>query len=403
MPVAIACPKCQTRYSLPDQALGKPVKCKSCGTVFKTKAPAPKSPANQAAPQRPTQPPAQRPAPVSNPELAKFGIDGPISRPADIFAGTSAPPPQMGNPLGNFVLEDPGFADLNVVQEEIQEEMGGEDGMSAILNNPYMNMGKESNRARRRGKSVDVSGYSVARTGMSLVHGSWATMLGITVLLFVLGTFVRFVPEETLRSIVQALGESFYKVFMKGVTFVFWLWAISVLGIFVGQILCIFAPNKDEKLFAGLSLGSILGAVTQFFVIVILRFVGWDSDSDTQAFLGLVILLLIVGIYAMSLLSMFFFITYFKRVGKNIRAKDVVEASRVALLTWIAAMAIGIISGVAVGILTAVYGPAPGEDPSQFILNVRDASGLLNIALAIAVMGTLLVMIKSAVDHTKPD
>ena len=39
MPVKIACPKCSKKYTLPDSALGKAVKCKACETTFRTKAP----------------------------------------------------------------------------------------------------------------------------------------------------------------------------------------------------------------------------------------------------------------------------------------------------------------------------------------------------------------------------
>ena len=39
MPAAIACPKCKKQYNLPDNLLGKPVKCTACQTTFKTPAP----------------------------------------------------------------------------------------------------------------------------------------------------------------------------------------------------------------------------------------------------------------------------------------------------------------------------------------------------------------------------
>ena len=39
MPVKIACPKCSKNYTLPDSALGKAVKCKACGTAFRTRKP----------------------------------------------------------------------------------------------------------------------------------------------------------------------------------------------------------------------------------------------------------------------------------------------------------------------------------------------------------------------------
>ena len=39
MPAVITCPKCKTKFKLPDKLIGKAIKCSSCGTAFKTKAP----------------------------------------------------------------------------------------------------------------------------------------------------------------------------------------------------------------------------------------------------------------------------------------------------------------------------------------------------------------------------
>ena len=38
MPAVITCPKCKTKFKLPDKLIGKAIKCSSCGTAFKTKA-----------------------------------------------------------------------------------------------------------------------------------------------------------------------------------------------------------------------------------------------------------------------------------------------------------------------------------------------------------------------------
>ena len=34
MPISVACPSCQARYSLPDAMRGKRAKCKKCQTGF---------------------------------------------------------------------------------------------------------------------------------------------------------------------------------------------------------------------------------------------------------------------------------------------------------------------------------------------------------------------------------
>jgi predicted Zn finger-like uncharacterized protein len=136
MPAKISCPKCKAQYQLPDSALGKAVKCKSCGTTFKTKTPASQGLSVQ------KQGGALAVAQPSAKELAKLGIDGPIRRQADIFA--SRPPNPRANPLGNYI-QDPGFASIEDVQLEVEEE-GGDDGMSSIVNNPFAPTAKKKKK-----------------------------------------------------------------------------------------------------------------------------------------------------------------------------------------------------------------------------------------------------------------
>ena len=76
MPLAVACPKCKTRYSLPDQLVGKPVKCKSCSTLFQVNAPH-KAVAQQASPQQAMASAAKTPSTLNSAELARLGLDGP--------------------------------------------------------------------------------------------------------------------------------------------------------------------------------------------------------------------------------------------------------------------------------------------------------------------------------------
>ena len=143
----IACPKCQTKYQLPESALGKAVKCQKCGSTFRTKPPA--------AAAAPGQPVAKSPNPLARPqaspeELARLGIDGPLRRQADIFS--SPPPPQRGpNPLGNFVLEDPGFANIERARQEVIQESGSaNDGMASIVANPYASSAAGTKKAARK-------------------------------------------------------------------------------------------------------------------------------------------------------------------------------------------------------------------------------------------------------------
>ncbi len=305
----------------------------------------------------------------------------------------------MGNPLGNFVLEDPGFADLNVVHEAVQEEMSHDDGMAGIINNPYLTSSKSSAKGRKKAAPVDVSGYSVARVGMWMVYVSWGLLLGITVFFALFLTMTTLVPQETLRSIFESLGPTFGQILLWIFTVFSWIGFLSIGVVFIGQILCIFAPNKDERLFAGLTVGSIVAAFVTFIALIFLgvfaAVVGSEQEA-AQAGLGILILLGIFGIYVMILASMFFFMTYFKRIGKNIGAKTVMDAAKTATLTWISAIAIGIISSVGLSILPMIVSADGG-----WLFKIQNIFVLVNVYMTIGVMGTLLVMVRKTIDRTR--
>jgi hypothetical protein len=113
MPFAASCPHCQKQYQLPEQLVGKTVKCKECRQDFQVGNSSLVAQTAAAGAGGQTARPAGR-VPAGNAagasELSRFGLDGPIVRPStDIFAD-SPQPPRSGDPLGNFANEDPGFA-----------------------------------------------------------------------------------------------------------------------------------------------------------------------------------------------------------------------------------------------------------------------------------------------------
>ncbi len=103
MPVVIGCPKCKTKYKLPDGSLGKAIKCKACGANFQTKAPS-----STPAPARPS---------ASSEDLAKFGLDK-LKQQPDLFAATPQAPRK--DILGNLAA-DPGFAEVDFEANEVEE------------------------------------------------------------------------------------------------------------------------------------------------------------------------------------------------------------------------------------------------------------------------------------------
>lgn len=392
MPATIACPKCQTKYKLPDSALGKPIKCQKCGASFRTQARASQP-----------QPSSQRPSGNASPqpneqELARYGIEGALKRQADIFS--APPPPPRANPLGNFVLEDPGFADIETARREVLEEEGQSDGMEAIISNPYARGGKIGKKSNL--PDIDFTAYAVARVGMWMVFVSWAILLSCMVLLYLTSWLVRLAPEfmgNMAESIGPAIILGLYSTLLG-------LMSLSLGIAFIGQIICIFSPNKDEKLFAGLAVGALVGAVVLpiigFFIGALGAFGAEVSgseavDSAAGAVVGLVMLVFLVAAYLLALSNMFCFITYFQRVGTNIRSNDVTESAKLAMTTWIAAIVAAILCSIAAFVLVAIY---TDEQPEWYSMAIN-LIGLVNAILGFAVMGTLIAMVKTAIEKTK--
>ena len=153
MPAVIACPQCQTKYQIPDNVLGKQIKCKSCGVAFPAKVPvATAQVANRPAASQPTarQNPG-RPQP-SAAEFAKLGLDGPLRRQPDVFAGVAPLPRQAPDMLGNHAA-DPGFADIAMPNQEGEAQSGRPDELAEIFQNPYLSPSAGKGKSRYAGDS----------------------------------------------------------------------------------------------------------------------------------------------------------------------------------------------------------------------------------------------------------
>jgi len=109
MPV-VSCPKCNKKFKLSSGQLGKTVKCSSCQTKFRTAAPAAAKEAGSAKPKAESKAkPKSKPAPPAKKK--------PKTLEDQLFA--SAPiKPGAPDPLGNFVLEDPGFGERELPDPE---------------------------------------------------------------------------------------------------------------------------------------------------------------------------------------------------------------------------------------------------------------------------------------------
>jgi hypothetical protein len=152
MPVQIACPKCSKQYKLPDSVLGKAVKCKQCGTAFRTKAPGAKPSASPAQ--------AKRPAAPAKQNLSEFGIDDDFQQQPDLF-GAPLPSQQASAGLGNFAAEDPGFGGEAISTQRSPSKPansgGDENPYQSVLTNPALRSIKK-NAGRSGGSATPVVG-----------------------------------------------------------------------------------------------------------------------------------------------------------------------------------------------------------------------------------------------------
>ena len=176
MPVAVACPKCQKKFNLPEQMLGRPVKCSACGAQFKTpararvsSAPNPKVMAAHAAAQKKAH------------ELKQMGVEGLIQRAPDVFDGAG---PVNGNidPLANHLIEDPGFSDVNF-------ESAARD--TSQSENPYATMFENTAVENTKKKATTASkGKKKKRVDLPWYQEPWFLLTAIFTPLFIVAIVI---------------------------------------------------------------------------------------------------------------------------------------------------------------------------------------------------------------------
>jgi hypothetical protein len=181
---------------------------------------------------------------------------------------------------------------------------------------------------------------------------------------------------------------------------------------FVGQFLCLFAPNKDEKLFAGLAIGSLLGLIVLPIVILLVGLVGaaglsvvsGSSGSDAReagevvgSLFGIAIVLSPVSLLLANVLFMFLF---FRRLGRNIKAKAVEKTAKIAMSSWITSVANVVIFFAFLMVVGFLYRGDPSQAPS-FLGRLLQIWFVLTLILNLVVIVTMVTMGNAAVKHTK--
>lgn len=176
MPV-VGCPKCKKKYKLSDEMLGKTVQCSDCKTKFKTAAGAKSKEADakkSTAGKRRKKKKKSAAAPgASEASLKDVGLSGKMNPQLDLFS-QPIPDKRSANPLGNYVLEDPGFGSSQDLDVEDDDEVEVNDDMKQLLANPALKSLEKAKGARKPSrtmpkpsdfKEIKVLGYFVMGLG----------------------------------------------------------------------------------------------------------------------------------------------------------------------------------------------------------------------------------------------
>ena len=199
MPVVIGCPKCKKKYSLSDKMLGKTVKCTKCETKFRTPT---TKPAKKPAPANPQIAKAQAQSDQRANEMRKLGIDGPIHREPDIFAGATRSRPGEADPLANHVVGDPGFSELD--QQFVEEEEVAVNPLADMYANPALQQEKVGSKSRPKsddepmgkGKKSKRKRKRKSKGKGSFLETAWIWSLAIFLPIFGLSIVLSFLTDK---------------------------------------------------------------------------------------------------------------------------------------------------------------------------------------------------------------
>lgn len=231
MPTQVACPKCNTKYKLSDNMLGKVLQCQKCGAKFKL--PGPKKAAAGKATSKPAVSSAQ------SKELQKFGLDGPIqSSQDDLFDSPPSAAP-MTDLLGNHAL-DPGFSSAKPQHEEVVD-----DGSSVIFENPAI-----AKKKKKKKSSVD-SIYEPSRKPLQDYDGEpfnfktaikevWFVLLMVLFPLAAAGVLIPYFGGQQL-SYISLATRAICAVAAMGVGIWGYVLIAKTSGV-VPLLLCMFVP-----------------------------------------------------------------------------------------------------------------------------------------------------------------
>ncbi len=196
MPFQIVCPGCQKKYNLADEVRGKTIRCKDCSKVFKIPAATPRSVSQSASTPAAGQPQQQAAAP---PRPAPAQVAQPVGTPLrnenDLFSG--AAPNQQFDPLGNHVIHDPGFVQVNPAKYAKPPE-DDFDSDSLFYNPATADLIKKVEQAREDAGREHRLFWLPTMLGGSCVAGAFATaipLLFVSEVAAVVGAVICLLPS----------------------------------------------------------------------------------------------------------------------------------------------------------------------------------------------------------------
>ena len=146
----IACPKCGRQYQLKGDMTGKSLKCSSCEHLFKVGQNAPQAQVAQRRPSRSTPPPTPR-------------LENNLGGLSKLFPDQL---PTGPDPLANHIIEDPGFAEVDVDEirhtRELESRKNSKLASSQGSGSSIAQM--EEEKQRQKAKRIPSQGYFSADT-----------------------------------------------------------------------------------------------------------------------------------------------------------------------------------------------------------------------------------------------
>ena len=175
----IVCPKCERKYQVKADPTGKTMVCPACKTKFTVGQSAPAAPA----------------APQANPAaMASMGIGGNLASQPGLFPEKVVV--DNKSPLDNHVVQDPGFAQVDVKSVRRERE-AAERKKKKLGDDDPLRKFKEEEREARKQKAADEESGGI---GGGLIGG------GITLLIIGLGSFILAFTDVQFR-MIQMFGE----------------------------------------------------------------------------------------------------------------------------------------------------------------------------------------------------